>query len=91
MAAGPHPHHGGPLTRIICWPIPPRASRERPKITGQVPPSLAPRTERDVNKEFVYKHVPHVTLKSIANNEGIDAIDARSQEKLEPNVIPTES
>ena len=39
---------------------------------------------RDIRKGFVYKRVPHVTLKSIANNEEIDAIHARWQEQLEP-------
>lgn len=38
----------------------------------------------DVRKGFVYKSVPHVTLKSIANNEDIDAIYAHWQELLEP-------
>ena len=38
----------------------------------------------NVKKGFVYKRVPHVTLKSIANNEEIDAIYARYQEQLEP-------
>ena len=31
----------------------------------------------DIRKGFVYKRVPHVTLKSIANNEEIDAIHAK--------------
>jgi hypothetical protein len=31
-----------------------------------------------------YKRVPHITLKSIANNEEIDVIHAKWQEKLEP-------
>jgi adenine-specific DNA-methyltransferase len=38
----------------------------------------------DVRKGFVYRRVPHVTLKSIANNEEIDEIHARWQEELEP-------
>jgi len=38
----------------------------------------------DVKRGFYYRKVPHVTLKSIANNEEIDAIHARWQEKLEP-------
>ncbi len=38
----------------------------------------------DVRKGFVYKTVPHVTLKSITNNEDIDAIHAHWQEQLEP-------
>lgn len=38
----------------------------------------------DIRKGFVYERVPHVTLKSIANNEQIDAICERWQETLEP-------
>ena len=41
-------------------------------------------TMGDIRKGFVYKRVPHVTLKSIANNEEIDAIHARWQAQLEP-------
>ena len=33
--------------------------------------------QSDVKKGFVYKRVPHITLKSIANNEEIDAIHAQ--------------
>jgi adenine-specific DNA-methyltransferase len=38
----------------------------------------------DIRKGFVYERVPHVTLKSIANNEEIDDIHAKYQEQLEP-------
>jgi adenine-specific DNA-methyltransferase len=38
----------------------------------------------DIKRGFVYERVPHVTLKSIANNEEIDEIHARYQEQLEP-------
>ena len=38
----------------------------------------------DIKKGFVYERVPHVTLKSIANNEEIDEIHAKYQEQLEP-------
>lgn len=38
----------------------------------------------DIKRGFVYKRVPHITLKSIANNEEIDEIYARWQEKMEP-------
>jgi very-short-patch-repair endonuclease len=44
----------------------------------------SPKYEDDIRKGFVYRRVPHVTLKSIANNEEIDAIHAKWQEKLEP-------
>jgi len=39
--------------------------------------------EGDIKKGFVYRRVPHVTLKSIANNEEIDAIHARWQPEIE--------
>ena len=42
------------------------------------------KTEDDVRKGFVDKTVPHVTLKSIANNDEIDVIHAKWQEKSEP-------
>jgi adenine-specific DNA-methyltransferase len=57
------------------------------ELTGKVPPDY--KTEGDIKKGFVYKRVPHVTLKSIANNpeikEGmtraeIDAVIARHAE-----------
>ena len=38
----------------------------------------------DIRRGFVYKRVPHVTLKSIANNDEIDAIHAEWQTQLEP-------
>jgi adenine-specific DNA-methyltransferase len=50
------------------------------ELTGQFPPER--KTEGDIKKGFVYKRVPHVTLKSIANNPDIkegmsrEAIDA---------------
>ncbi len=58
--------------------------KKEAEMTGKIPPSSAPATENDVKKGFVYERVAHITLKSIANNEEIDAIYARWQEKLEP-------
>lgn len=37
----------------------------------------------DIKRGFVYKRVPHVTLKSIANNEEIDSIHEKYQGRLE--------
>lgn len=54
------------------------------EVKGQLPPSPLPSTNGDVKKGFVYKSVPHITLKSIANNEEIDSIHAKWQEQLEP-------
>jgi adenine-specific DNA-methyltransferase len=48
---------------------------------GQLPISSG---QANINRGFVYKRVPHVTLKSIANNEEIDTIHAKWQEQLEP-------
>ncbi|HVB59374.1 MAG TPA: DNA methyltransferase [Candidatus Acidoferrales bacterium] len=39
------------------------------ELTGKIPPTY--KTEGDIKKGFVYKRVPHVTLKSIANNPDI--------------------
>jgi adenine-specific DNA-methyltransferase len=51
---------------------------------GETTKAAALMTMGDLRKGFVYKRVPHVTLKSIANNDEIDAIHARWREKLEP-------
>ncbi len=45
-------------------------------------PSMRPTTE-NVRYGFVYERVPHITLKSIANNSEIDVIWDKYQEKLE--------
>src|SRR5690606_9245591 len=46
-------------------------------------PSTQP-THNDIRHGFVYERVPHITLKSIANNAEIDVIWESYQEKLEP-------
>ena len=46
-------------------------------------PSSQP-TRNDIRHGFVYELVPHITLKSIANNAEIDVIWEKYQEKLEP-------
>ena len=46
-------------------------------------PSEAP-TYNDIRQGFVYERVPHITLKSIANNAEIDVIWEKFQEPLEP-------
>ena len=46
-------------------------------------PSEAP-TYNDIRQGFVYERVPHITLKSIANNAEIDVIWEKFQETLEP-------
>ena len=46
-------------------------------------PSEAP-TRGNIRQGFVYERVPHITLKSIANNAEIDVIWEKFQETLEP-------
>jgi adenine-specific DNA-methyltransferase len=46
-------------------------------------PADAP-THGNIRHGFVYERVPHITLKSIANNAEIDVIYAQFQQKLEP-------
>jgi adenine-specific DNA-methyltransferase len=41
-------------------------------------------TRSDIRQGFVYERVPHITLKSIANNAEIDVIWEKWQAKLEP-------
>ena len=60
----------------------PEGQRKEAEFT-RTAPSEAP-THDDVRQGFVYECVPHVTLKSIANNAEIDAIWERWQETLEP-------
>jgi adenine-specific DNA-methyltransferase len=47
----------------------PEGIKKESELTGKIPPEY--RTEGDIKKGFVYKRVPHVTLKSIANNPDI--------------------
>ncbi|MBN7764077.1 site-specific DNA-methyltransferase [Nitratireductor aquibiodomus] len=52
------------------------------EVTRSVPADTP--TYGRVRHGFVYKRVPHITLKSIANNAEIDTIWESFQEKLEP-------
>jgi len=65
----------------------PEGIKKESELTGKLPPEY--KAEGDIRKGFVYKRVPHVTLKSIANNpdikegmtrEQIDAAIARHAE-----------
>ena len=60
----------------------PEGQRKEAEITQRAP-SEAP-TGGDIRQGFVYERVPHITLKSIANNAEIDVIWERWQETLEP-------
>jgi adenine-specific DNA-methyltransferase len=53
------------------------------EITGTVP-KVGVQPQNDIKRGFVSRRVPHVTLKSIANNEEIDTIYVRYQEQMEP-------
>ena len=52
------------------------------EVTRSIPATTT--THNRVRQGFVYKRVPHVTLKSIANNAEIDTIWESYQTKLEP-------
>jgi adenine-specific DNA-methyltransferase len=52
------------------------------EVTRTAPSSQAVR--EDIRHGFVYERVPHITLKSIANNAEIDVIWDKWQAKLEP-------
>jgi adenine-specific DNA-methyltransferase len=52
------------------------------QLTGRVPSEMP--THGNVRQGFVYERVPHITLKSIANNAEIDVVWQEHQEKLEP-------
>jgi adenine-specific DNA-methyltransferase len=56
--------------------------KKQAELTAQSIPDFTP--SNDIKQGFVYKTVPHVTLKSIANNAEIDVIHARWRETLEP-------
>ena len=60
----------------------PEGIAKESEITGKIPPPYE--THHDIKKGFVYKRVPHITLKSIAHNTEIDEIYGRWQEKMEP-------
>jgi len=60
----------------------PEGINKEAEITGKVPPEY--KTENDIKKGFVYRGVPHITLKAIANNTEIDTIYTKWQEKVEP-------
>lgn len=55
----------------------PEGQQKESELNNQ-PPSKEP-TSRDIRKGFVYKRVPHITLKSIANNPDIKEGMTRAQ------------
>jgi adenine-specific DNA-methyltransferase len=60
----------------------PEGQRKEAEITRSAPKDAA--TYGRIRQGFVYRRVPHITLKSIANNAEIDTIWEAYQEKLEP-------
>jgi adenine-specific DNA-methyltransferase len=60
----------------------PEGQLKEAEITRSAP-STQP-TRGDIRQGFVYERVPHITLKSIANNTEIDVIWEQWQTKLEP-------
>jgi adenine-specific DNA-methyltransferase len=73
----------------------PEGVRKEAELTGQVAPEH--KTDRDIRKGFVYKRVPHVTLKSIASNpdirEGVtrEEIDAAIAKHAETETLYDEA
>lgn len=60
----------------------PEGRRKEQEVSGKILPEA--RTQGDLRQGFVYERAPHVTLKSIANNEQIDVIYDKWQAVLEP-------
>lgn len=56
--------------------------RKEAELAGTPPIATSP--QNDVKKGFVYKRVPHIQLKSIANNEEIDTIHGKYEALLTP-------
>jgi adenine-specific DNA-methyltransferase len=57
----------------------PEGTKKEAEVTGLTPPAY--KTDYDIRKGFVYKRVPHVTLKSIANNPDIK--EGMSREEID--------
>jgi adenine-specific DNA-methyltransferase len=69
----------------------PEGVKKEAEVTGKIPPEY--KTDNDIRKGFVYKRVPHVTLKSIANNPDIkegmtrEEIDAAIQRHADTELL----
>jgi adenine-specific DNA-methyltransferase len=61
----------------------PEGIRKESELTGKIPPEY--KTECDIRKGFVYKRVPHVTLKSIANNP--DIREGMTRQQIDATII----
>ncbi len=60
----------------------PEGQRKEAAVTRREPTTAA--THNNLRQGFVYERVPHITLKSIANNAEIDVIWETFQQTLEP-------
>jgi len=60
----------------------PEGLAKESEASGTLP--VAKPTHGDIRQGFVYQRVPHITLKSIANNAEIDVLWDRWQQTLEP-------
>lgn len=60
----------------------PEGQQKEAEITRSIPSVQS--THGSIHQGFVYQRVPHITLKSIANNAEIDVIWDKFQKKLEP-------
>jgi adenine-specific DNA-methyltransferase len=60
----------------------PEGQEKEAQLTRTIPSIKS--THGNIRQGFVYERVPHITLKSIANNTEIDVIWEKFQEKLEP-------
>jgi len=56
--------------------------KKEAEIVGKPPTTTNP--QNDIKKGFVYKRIPHIQLKSIANNEEIDTIHSTYEAQLNP-------
>ncbi len=74
--AGPHAADGRKYPYYLLADSPEGIKKEA-ELTGKMPPPHA--TDGDIRKGFVYKRVPHVTLKTIANNPDIKEGMTREQ------------
>jgi adenine-specific DNA-methyltransferase len=59
----------------------PEGLKKESELVGKLPPDI--KTGGDIKRGFIYKRVPHVTLKAIANNAEIDSIHAEFAPKIE--------
>ena len=78
---GPRPNHGCPLPLLPAGRF---AGRPTQRSRNYSHGTIDRPTRGDIRQGFVYERVPHITLKSIANNAEIDVIWEKFQEKLEP-------